>query len=214
MSLSAVAALAVVLLEPPAAPAPAPTPDPVAMTEHRRRVRLNFGGMATLTAWSVANIAGGLAGNFTSEGQLRYFHQGNAAWNSVNLVLGVIGLVNAGRSRNRVPDRERGRADARKSQLAYAINASLDVVYAGVGVSMGRLGTAHTQPRIAGYGQALVLQGSFLFAFDVAMMLGHEILLNQSGRTSPLARLRPALAPRFTSDHRLDGVALTMQLRL
>jgi hypothetical protein len=54
------------------------------------------------------------------------------------------------------------------------------VLYVATGAALWRCGpTAHdpaVQARLVGYGQALVLQGSFLFAFDVAMALAHQRL--------------------------------------
>ncbi len=164
----------------PATAGPAPPQDARALTYHRRRTTLGLAGMSTLTTWSLANIAGGTIGNFTTTGSAHYFHQGNAMWNSVNLVLGVVGIINETRARKRPVDLRAGRISSHKSQLAFIINAGLDVLYVSSGAVLWQLGpTARTEPmqhRLTGYGQALVLQGAFLFAFDVGMALAHELL--------------------------------------
>lgn len=169
--------LVLALLQPGPAAA---SPDARALTYHRRRTRVGITGMSTLTAWSVANIAGGTIGNFTTTGQLRFFHQGNALWNSVNLVIGVVGLVHESRHRARPLALRHGRRESHKSQIAYIVNAGLDVLYVATGAALWRCGPTARDPavsdRLVGYGQALVLQGSFLFAFDVAMALAHQRL--------------------------------------
>ncbi len=181
-----------------AAPTPQSPPalDAHALNYHRVRTRLSLTGMSTLTAWSLANIAGGTIGNFTTTGQTRYFHQGNAMWNSVNLVLGVIGVVNASRARTRPLSFAAGRLDSHKSQVAFIINAGLDVLYISTGAALWQLGPIApkpaTQARLTGYGQALVLQGAFLFAFDVAMAIAHE-LAPKRARTRTLS---VAIVPR------------------
>lgn len=165
---------------PPAPNTAAPPLDARALTYHRRRTTLGLAGMSTLTTWSLANIAGGTIGNFTTTGSAHYFHQGNAMWNSVNLVLGVVGIINETRARKRPVDLGAGRISSHKSQLAFIINAGLDVLYVSSGAVLWQLGpTARSEPmqhRLTGYGQALVLQGAFLFAFDVGMALAHELL--------------------------------------
>lgn len=159
-------------------PAIGPALPPVATTEedraaHRRRTTVGIAGMSTLTGWAVANIAGGLAGGLTSEGRLRHFHLGNAAWNSVNLVLGVVGLVGQLRARRRVLDLASGVRAARRTQLGFLVNGALDVVYIGAGAAMWQLARGRSE-RLEGYGRALVLQGGFLFGFDFAMAWAYE----------------------------------------
>lgn len=166
--------------------------------------------MSTLTTWSLANIAGGTIGNFTTTGHTHYFHQGNALWNGVNLVIGVVGLVNESRHRSRPLDLARGRRESHKSQIAYIINAGLDVLYLSTGAALWRCGpSAHNpivQDRLVGYGQALVLQGAFLFAFDVALALAHQRLPDGVRHHD---RLSVAISPRPEG-----GATLGLRLRL
>ena len=177
---------------------PAPVLDARALNYHRNKATLGVAGMSTLTAWALANLAGGAIGNFTTTGSTHYFHQGNAAWNSVNLVLGVVGVVNNTRSRRRPLDLVAGRRDSHRSQVAFIVNAGLDVLYLGAGAAMWQLGPIapkpDTQARLVGYGQALVLQGAFLFAFDVAMAIAHQRLRDGVGRRQNLS---VAITPRL-----------------
>lgn len=171
---------------------------------HQRRTGLGLGGMATLTGWSVANIAGGLAGNFTTTGERRFFHQGNAAWNSVNLVLGIVGLVGSSRERREPVNLTVGAERATRAQFVFLVNAGLDVVYMGAGVASWAVASdpgvvaAPLDARLRGYGQALVLQGAFLFVFDVAMAWSHRILLEQARhKRTPKLQLSPMAGPVF-----------------
>ena len=165
--------------------------------------------MSTLTGWSLANLAGGTIGNFTTSGPTRYFHQGNALWNGVNLVIGVVGLLNESRHRRRPLTLARGRRESHKSQIAYIVNAGLDVLYTATGAALWRCGPAARSPaaqaRLTGYGQALVLQGAFLFVFDVAMAAAHQRLPDGVRAR----QLSVAVAPRLEG-----GATLGLRLRL
>ena len=196
-------ALTALLIAPPAPggepPAPTETKvEPPALTYHRHRTLLGMAGMGALTGWAVGNIATGIAGTFSSSGPARYFHQSNAAWNTVNLALGIWGMVGQHRESRSAVDLTTGRARARRAQQVFGINAGLDVLYVGTGAVMWSVAQGRAHDRLQGYGQSLVLQGSFLFAFDVGMMLGHEWLIDHYGRDPstpwtlrPTAALRP-----------------------
>ena len=188
----------------------APAPSTRALTYQRRRITLDLGGMSTLTTWSLLNIAGGAVGSFTTTGSTRHFHQGNAMWNSVNLVLGVVGLIHATRARKRPLDLTAGRLESHRSQLAFVINAGLDVLYVSTGAVLWELGPTARNPalpdRLVGYGQALVLQGAFLFAFDVGMAVAHQLLPDGLRGDRDLS---VALVPR-----REGGAMLGLRFRL
>lgn len=197
-----------------AAPAPtvevSPAPDARALAYHRRRTTLGLAGMSTLTGWSLLNIAGGTIGHFTTTGHTRHFHQGNAMWNSVNLVLGVVGLIGETRARKRPLGLTEGRLRSHRSQLAFVINAGLDVLYVGSGAVLWQLGPTARGPamqdRLVGYGQALVLQGAFLFAFDVGMAVAHQLLPDGVRGDG---RLSVAVLPRLEG-----GATLGLRFRL
>ena len=171
-------------------PAPGVILDHPARALDRRRVRVQTGGMALLTAWSIANLGGGLAGNLVVPAgrDARYFHQMNWAWNTVNLTLGAVGLAGARRDHRRARPRPRGAVlqDITRAQRVFAVNALLDVVYMVGGYATWEIGKDRESPRLRGYGQAVVLQGAFLLAFDLAMIFAHE---------PPRLALAPLAAP-------------------
>lgn len=172
------------------AAAPAPQDD-VRLGFHGRRVRTQLAGMGVVTGWAAVNIVAGVAGNFSTDGELKYFHQMNALWNTVNLTIGAIGLHNARRDRVR----ERGlslsdqRERAGRSQAVYAINVGLDVLYLMAGATTLELGRVQGRPRLVGYGASILLQGGFLLAFDALMIAAHG---------ANLRRVRAFAAPTAT----------------
>jgi hypothetical protein len=160
----------------------------------RRQRRIQTIGMATLTGWSIANIVGGVAGNLATErgDPLRYAHQMNAMWNTVNLTLGAIGLANARRERAVIGRRFGVAAEIAKTQRVFAINALLDVVYMLGGYATWEIGKDLESPRVIGYGGAVILQGAFLMAFDLGMIAAHERNLR---RRLPGYAIAPAPTP-------------------
>ncbi|MCB9568179.1 MAG: hypothetical protein H6710_13380 [Myxococcales bacterium] len=162
------------------------TPGPIAPEivelDHRQH-RIQSAGMFTLTGWGIANIVGGVAGNLaTPRGEpARYFHQMNALWNTVNLTLGAIGLRNARRARPSIGRRDGVIREVSRTQRVFAVNALLDVAYMLGGYATWEIGKERASPRLRGYGAAVVFQGAFLIAFDLAMIAAHERSLRRSG---------------------------------
>lgn len=166
----------------------------------RARLRTHRAGMATLGGWAVANLAVGGVGMATAtDPRWCAFHQGNAAWNVVNL--GIAGASLWGLSEE-VPG-EGGAAGAlaraRKSEVVLAVNAGLDVAYLTAGAWLWERGAAGAGPQQVGLGQALVIQGAFLLAFDATLLAVH--------RRSPAVDVSPLLAVRA------DGASMGLAAR-
>ncbi|GAA4368658.1 hypothetical protein GCM10023185_41580 [Hymenobacter saemangeumensis] len=144
---------------------------PAGLTEfNSRREALNRQGMNVLGGWALLNVAAGTAGALTADGQAKYFSQMSLGWGAVNLA-----LVAATRlSQRPVPA---DRAETVRAQLTtenlYLFNAGLDAAYIATGFYLRE--QAKTQDseaaaqRSRGYGDALLLQGGFLFLFDGLM---------------------------------------------
>jgi hypothetical protein len=111
----------------------------------------------------------------------------NVFWNVVNAGIATFGLIGAyggdlGLSvQNTVLEYE-------KFTRTLLINAGLDVGYIGAGFFLRhRSGkSAKFGDRLHGYGTALVLQGAFLFVFDVALAIFNQVSL---GRFTEAQRL-------------------------
>ncbi|MBK8262919.1 MAG: hypothetical protein IPK80_16475 [Nannocystis sp.] len=160
--------------EPPAAESPAQVAEARDVAVDARRRRLQIGGMSVLLGWAGANILTGIAGNIatSADNPLRYAHQMNWAWNTVNLTLGAVGLRSALRE-----GPLRGSALPRsivRTRRIFAINALADVGYMLGGYLTWELGKDHESARLRGYGASVILQGAFLMAFDLGMVAVHE----------------------------------------
>jgi hypothetical protein len=130
--------------------------------------------MTTLGAWSVINLAGGGVGWALAENpRARAFHQGNALWNTVNLGLAVGAL--AGTRMPQPPFSADGLyRRSRNLDRALAVNALLDVGYLAGGLALREVGRARDDARFLGWGDALLVQGGYLLAFDLSFRAAHR----------------------------------------
>lgn len=130
----------------------------------------------------MANIAGGVAGATLSEDPTAAgFWEMNALWNTVNLTLAGTTLVAERRRTDPSGTTDLTlpayRAESHRLEKILLFNAGLDLGYMALGGWMwdrGRRGAGLPNSgvgpeRLAGWGQALVLQGGFLFLFDVVL---------------------------------------------
>lgn len=146
-----------------------------------QRDRTSATTMLVLGGWALGNLAaGGIGMANTSPGsEAFHFHQMNAAWNVVNLGIAVPAYLGA-RKRMRRPamlDIPGTFEAQRKMETVYLINTALDLAYAGAGVWMHERGTGDPasaqRARLRGFGTSLLLQGGFLFAYDLASYIVH-----------------------------------------
>ncbi len=150
-----------------------------------KRVQYVEKGMLTLGAWSFANIASGTIGYLSSSGEARYFHQMNAGWNIVNAVIAGTGYF---QNKKRVNPSSLSESilEQRKVEQAYLFNTALNFTYISTGLLL-KSQAQHTTDnfhRFQGYGNSLILQGGFLFLFDLSSYLIHKA--NRNKRLNPL----------------------------
>jgi hypothetical protein len=134
-------------------------------------LRINNTGMLVLGSWALANISLGAVGWSKNDGQRMYFHQMNLFWNTVNLSIAAIALysnLNAEYGMWSVDEILRKQL---KTQHLFLINAGLDLAYMGTGLLLKNLTNRYPnhRERLAGYGNSVLMQGAFLFAFDLIM---------------------------------------------
>lgn len=151
--------------------------DPDLMEINRERIALNTTGMLVLGGWAVSNIAVGSIGMARSGGRTRYFHQMNAAWNTVNLAIAGFGYYGLKNSALDVSLSETI-SEFHNFEKILLFNAGLDVGYIALGAFLWERGLRKQNNRLTGYGQSLILQGAFLFSFDMILWL---LNMNQSG---------------------------------
>ena len=142
-------------------------------------------GMLILGGWAIGNIAigGAMMGNRTGED--RYFHQMNAAWNTINLGIAALGYFSAMKADPAGFDLYNSMNEQHKLQKILLFNAGLDVGYMLGGVYlMERAKTAENKPeRLKGFGRSILLQGGFLFVFDI---VNHIIHARGNAKIQPL----------------------------
>jgi len=140
------------------------------------RLGMNATGMGLLILWASVNILIGVAGWIFSRGTYRYFFQMNAFWNLINLGLGLAGYFGAAGADSTLLTQAGIVAAYHDMQNLYILNAGLDVAYIAIAfllIERARR-TPARQNLLKGYGYSLILQGGFLFVFDLVMFLVHR----------------------------------------
>jgi hypothetical protein len=120
---------------------------------------LNRSGMLVLGGWALANI--GISGTASFFSLKPEFHHMNAMWNLVNLGIAGFGYLTLQPDLTTMP----GLMDA------YLFNAGLDVAYIVGGFLLMELSNRFPErsDQLIGFGKSVILQGSFLFIFDLVM---------------------------------------------
>jgi len=132
-------------------------------------------GMMVLGGWAVANIASGLVMRSNTTGVDSRFWEMNAIWNGVNLAIAGFGYFSAAKLGT-----DGSAFELYQEQMGMdktlLFNAGLDLGYIAAGAwMMERSKNITKDPDLwKGYGKSIMLQGAFLFAFDVAMVLIHK----------------------------------------
>jgi hypothetical protein len=172
-ALVALVLLPAIALTAPAEPAaPAETAAPAKPAEaiaesFEARERITRTGMWTLGGWAVANsVVSGIM-YFTGPGD-RAFHEMNVMWNTVNLGLAASALISGINAEPPASVAEDIRAQHRLEKTLL-LNAGLDTGYVMVGFFLRQYAKTSGEPRYSGWGTSLILQGGFLFAFDVVL---------------------------------------------
>lgn len=135
---------------------------------NRERLQINQSGMKVLGGWAVTNMISGGIGMTQTSGNDRYFHQMNLAWNSVNLTIAGFGYFGS-RSDPAQYNLSETIREFQNLENILLFNAGLDVGYMAAGAYLWERGIRKESNRLVGYGQSVVLQGAFLFTFDLIL---------------------------------------------
>lgn len=125
-------------------------------------------GMLILGGWAISNITSGAEGWAHESGVRKYFNQMNFLWNTVNLGIAGFALWNS----NKKPDNQSGTDNLKQhltAEKTLLVNAAiLDIAYIATGLYLKNLAnlTNNNAEMLSGYGNALIMQGSFLFVLD------------------------------------------------
>lgn len=149
---------------------------------YEKDVKIRKTGMAILGTWAVGNMISGAIGRNQATGQTAYFHEMNLIWNVVNL-----GIAGAGYYFTATADMPENASALLNDHVIFQktllFNAGLDLAYIAGGFYLieRAKNTTNKPERLKGYGKSVVLQGSFLFVFDIIL---HTIHSKQSSQIS------------------------------
>lgn len=145
--------------------------DSVLMQINTDHLEFKKDAMTVLGGWAIGNLTVSGFMMTRTKGADYHFHEMNVFWNIVNL--GIAGGAYYGANTTDVS--AMSLLETFESQKDFGsillLNAGLDVAYVMSGVYM-RERSKHIskhQNRLKGYGNSLILQGSFLFAFDLIL---------------------------------------------
>ncbi|MDB2656623.1 hypothetical protein N9Y60_01065 [Crocinitomicaceae bacterium] len=143
---------------------------------NQERLQMDKRLMLSLGSWATTNLAvGGIGWATTPKGEAHYFHQMNFFWNTVNVALAVPGYLKARKESSNLNFAETLRAQ-NKTETIFLINSGLDIAYMSSGLllrSEARF-NPERKDQWTGYGNSLLLQGGFLFVFDLTAYILHK----------------------------------------
>jgi hypothetical protein len=128
-------------------------------------------GMYILGSWAVVNLVSGAIGWSRNSGQSKYFHQMNFFWNTVNLSIAGYALYTNNQIDIASMTPQQWLEKQAWTEKVLLINAGLDIGYIGTGFILRSLSDKYTSRAdlLYGYGNSLLLQGSFLLIFDLIL---------------------------------------------
>lgn len=151
-------------------------PEPLNLTERNQtRLDTNQTGMSVLLGWSILNMSAGAVGwAVTDDARWRAFHQMNVGWNIVNAAIAGFSLYSGSKADASSFDLGQTIKENNGIELALLFNAGLDLAYIATGAYLWEKGLHDNRDQFVGFGQSLILQGAFLFAFDLTLFFFHR----------------------------------------
>ena len=146
-----------------------------------KRQELSRIGMWTLGGWAAANFLVSGIGWARGSGSNMYFHQGNVLWNTVNAGIAGVALYSLYQGDAGSLSMMESLQEHFGLEKTLLFNAGLDVGYMAAGFYLREKAKNNLKnhDRFKGYGSALILQGAFLFVFDLTLFG----ILNHHGKT-------------------------------
>ncbi len=133
--------------------------------------------------WAIGNIGAGIVLRANSEGERRHFHTMNIGWNMVNLALATAGYIGMQKDKPGSYDLDETYRRHYNLQKVLLLNAGLDIGYMAGGLYLRERAYRSDNPeQMRGFGNSIILQGGFLFAYDVAMAYWHSRANNKLKR--------------------------------
>lgn len=172
---------------PPPVATPAPPPvgpllppaiaDPIGRAVYARgvaRKKHQLGGSISLLTWSVANLGVGAGGwALADDTRWKAFHRANFLWNTINVAIAIPSVIGAAREDPTEWTLGSLMTSDRSLVLAYGINTGLDVAYVFAGAFLHEYGRRIDSDDLVGTGWSLMIQGGYLFIYDLVMWMTH-----------------------------------------
>ena len=147
---------------------------------NEQHLRLQKTGMVILGSWAFTNFAVSGYQMSKTSGNTYYFHQMNVFWNTVNVAIAASGYLSAINAETSLSQQET-LMELNSFSKILLLNTGLDLAYMSAGLYLrerSRNIAKHSQ-RFKGYGKSLLLQGGFLFLFDLLLVIKNEHLTRQ-----------------------------------
>ena len=149
------------------------------LTFNQERLKVNKTGMTILGSWALVNMGVGavLVGN--AEGAEKHFHQMNIGWNAINLGIAAFGYFQTRKSDPASFGLQATIDENYSMQKVILFNAGLDVGYIASGFFLieKSKNVEENAELWEGFGKSIVLQGGFLFLFDLGF---HAVLASKN----------------------------------
>ena len=132
--------------------------------------------MLTLGGWSLANATVSAIGWARTENEAKYFHQMNTIWSAIDLALAIPGYFKARKADPSSFTFAESWKEQSRSEKTFLFNTALDVAYVSSGLylrSMAKYDPG-TYQQNRGFGNGIILQGGFLFLFDLTAYALHS----------------------------------------
>lgn len=143
---------------------------------NNERIQTDKRLMIGLGSWATTNfVVSGIGWATVPSGEAHYFHQMNVLWNTVNIGLAVPGYLKAKKANSSLSFAETIRTQHQTEKI-FLINSGLDIGYMAGGLLLRSAAKTNIskQDQFNGFGNSLLMQGGFLFVFDMTAYMIHN----------------------------------------
>jgi hypothetical protein len=138
------------------------------------RINKNKTNSTILVTWAGINIIQGSISATNATGADRYFFKSNVYWNLVNMGIGVYGLIGVRNELKKSIDFKENLMAQQKTEKLLLLNTGLDLAYIATGFYLKERGNRMNSESATGIGNSFLLQGAFLFIFDLVQYGNHR----------------------------------------
>ncbi len=142
-------------------------------------------GMYVLGTWALGNIAVASIRMNQTTGEDKAFQQMQIGWSLINMTIATWGYFGTQNTDYLTWDTSQSVHEHYKMQKILLFNAGLDVGYMLGGAYLMERGKREVKnaERLRGFGRSILLQGAFLFVFDVSL---HTFLSSDNAKLKPI----------------------------